>query len=133
MSIFIWLFPAKKDTHAAVCMKGKGRFQTEVTDCELFQQGFERLCAGYDFDGEPLTAQATLVELPYDPRNRHPVQVEAKGQIIGHLRDRDAKRFLHQLHRDQNSGMATCPLRVHFHPMVGSGGAIYTARIDLPE
>ena len=94
MSIFTWLFPAKKDTHAAVCMKGKGRFQTEVTDCELFQQAFERLCAGYDFDGEPLTAQATLVELPYDPRNRHPVQVEAKGQVIGDLRDRDAKRFL---------------------------------------
>lgn len=133
MSIFSWFFPAQKKTIVTVGMKGNGRFQIEVTDCELFQAAFERLCTGLKLDGEMLTVEATLVELPYDPGNRHPVQVEAKGQIIGHLRDRDAKRFLHQLHRDQRGGKATCPLRIHFHPTGALGVPTYTARLDLPE
>lgn len=101
-------------------MNGNGRYLKEVNECERFQPAYKQVVAGMKLDGELLTLQVTLMELPYDPANYHPVQVEVKGHILGYLRDRAAKRFFHQFRRDQHDGIATCPIRIHIHcPKMG--------------
>jgi hypothetical protein len=133
MSLLSWLFGSKPAPESLPRIHGNGRYPTEVTDCDLFQPALEKLCAGLDMEQAPLEVDAELIELPYDPANRHPVNVLVRGKLIGHLSNRESKRFLHLLHRTSQGMGATCPVRVVWHPDPGPSRPVYTASLDLPH
>jgi len=133
MSLFSWLFGSKPAPETLPRIHGKARFLVEVTDCDLFQPALEKLCAGVNMEDTFLEVDADLIELPYDPANRHPVNVLIRGKIIGHLSERESKRFLHLLHKTSQVKGATCPVRILFHPDPGPSRPAYTARLDLPH
>ena len=136
MSFLSWLsrlFGSSPKTEPLPRIHGKGRYLVEVTDCDLFQPTLEKLCAGINMEETFLETDADLIELPYDPANRHPVNVLIRGKPVGHLSERESKRFLHLLHKTSQGKGATCPARVIFHPDPGPSRPGYTARLDLPH
>jgi len=93
MSFLSWLsrlFGSSPKTEPLPRIHGKGRYLVEVTDCDLFQPALEKLCAGINMEETFLDTDADLIELPYDPANRHPVNVLIRGKPVGHLSERES-------------------------------------------
>ncbi|MCY2937844.1 MAG: hypothetical protein NTV55_05760 [Planctomycetota bacterium] len=134
MNFLQWLFGKKQATSTILNFDGKGRFATEVTDCDRYQPVLEKLCGTEAIPGKGLGVEATLKQEDYDPANTHPLRVEVQGTMIGHLSPRDAKRILQQLR--QGGGTKTvgqCRAMIYFHPDANARSPRYTMRLDLPQ
>lgn len=130
MKLLTWFSAKRRKKPPVQKLAGCGNFLCEVAGVDQFQANLERVCGGGNLLGNHLEMEAELAELPYDPGNRYPIQVRIKGMPVGHLQNREVKKYIALLQQISGENKTSVSARITYHL---ESRPNYRARIDLPK
>ena len=89
-----------------------GAFDVIVTGVSFYQKALEKTCGGRSVEGIEVITQAKIIPYDDNPYDAYAVRIEIKGEIVGHLSRKDARKWRSKMISECFSGAVTCPARI---------------------